>query len=77
MYNGPQDESGIVNRTSGINFALGISGIGHTNTKKLKLQQCPGCEDTLLEESAKYIVKSGRYAHKNDRKGRGIISWFW
>ena len=39
MYNGPQDVSGNVNGMSGINFALGISGIGHTNIKKLKFQQ--------------------------------------
>ena len=52
MYNGPWDVSGIVNRTSDINFALGISGIGHTNIKKLNFPQCPGCEETLLEESA-------------------------
>ena len=37
MYNGPQDVSGIVNGMSGINFALGISGIGHTNIGKLIL----------------------------------------
>ena len=39
MYNGYQDVSRIVNGTSGINFALGISGIGHTNIKKLNFQQ--------------------------------------
>ena len=78
MYNGPQDVSGNVNGMSGINFALGVFGIGPTNIKKLKFQQCPGCEETLLEESALiYIIKSRRYAHQNDRKDRGIISWFW
>ena len=49
MYNGPWGVSRIVNRTRDINFALGISGIGHANIKKLKFQQCPGCEETLLE----------------------------
>ena len=52
MYKGPQDVSGNVNGMPRINFALGFSGIGHTNIKKLKVQQCPGCEETLLEESA-------------------------
>ena len=52
MYNGPWDVSGNVNGMSVINFALGIFGIGHTNLKKLKFQQCPGCEEILLEESA-------------------------
>ena len=51
MYNGLQDVSGHVNGMSGIKFTLGISGIGHTSIKKLKFQQCPGCEETLLEES--------------------------
>ena len=53
MYNGPQDVSGNVDELSGINFALGISGIGHTNIKKLKCQQCPQISTTLLEESAR------------------------
>ena len=75
MYNGPQDVSGDVDGTCGINFALGISGICDMNIKKLKFLQCPGCEETLLEESALiYIIKSGRYAHQNDRKDLGIIS---
>ena len=52
MYNGPRDVSGNVNWMSGINPASGISGIGHTNIKKLKFKQCPGFEETLLEESA-------------------------
>ena len=39
MYNGPQDVSGIVNRTSDINFALGISRNEHTNVGKLIFQQ--------------------------------------
>ena len=72
MYSGPQDVSGNVNGMSGINFASGISGIGHTNIKKLKFQQCPGCEETLLEESALiYIIKSGRYAHQNTARTVG------
>ena len=52
MYNGPQDVSGNVNRTSDTNFALGISGIGHRNIQKLTFQQCPQMSTTLLEESA-------------------------
>ena len=48
MYNGPQDVSGNVNGMSGIKFALGNSGVGHTSIKKLKFQQCPGCEKTLI-----------------------------
>ena len=40
MYNGPQDVSGIVNRTSDINFALGISRNEHTNVGKLIFQHC-------------------------------------
>ena len=47
MYNGPQDVSGYVNGMSGIDFASGISGIGHKNIKKLRFQQCPGCEDQI------------------------------
>ena len=39
MYNRPWDVSGIVNRPSGINFALGISRNGHTNNGKLIFQQ--------------------------------------
>ena len=39
MYNGPQDVSGIVNRTSDINFALGISRNEYTNVGKLIFQQ--------------------------------------
>ena len=76
MHNGPQDVSGNVNGMSGINFALGISGIGHTNIKKLKFQQCPGCEETLLEESALIYYQIRTSAHQNDRKDRGIILWF-
>ena len=52
MYNGPQDVSGNANGMFGITFTLGISGIGHTNINKLNFQQCPGCEETLLQESA-------------------------
>ena len=39
MYNRPQDVSRIVNRPSGINFALGISRDGNTNNGKLIFQQ--------------------------------------
>ena len=39
MYFGPWDVSGIVNRTSDINFALGISRNDHTNIGKLIFQQ--------------------------------------
>ena len=39
MYLGPWDVSGIVNRTSDINFALGISRNDNTNVGKLIFQQ--------------------------------------
>ena len=39
MYFGPWDVSGIVNRTSDINFALGISRNDNTNIGKLIFQQ--------------------------------------
>ena len=76
MCNGPQDASGNVDGMSGINLALGISGIGHTNMQKLKFQQCPGCGATLLEESALIYHRIRTLCTpKNDRKDRGIISW--
>ena len=76
MYNGPQDVSRKVNKPSDINFALGISGIGHTNIKKLKFQQCPRFSTTLLEEPALIYYQIRTSAHQNDRKDRGIILWF-
>ena len=39
MYNRPWDVSGIINRPSGIKFALGISRNGHANKGKLIFQQ--------------------------------------
>ena len=39
MYFGPWDVSGVVNRTSDINFALGISRNDHTNIGKLTFLQ--------------------------------------
>ena len=76
MYNGPWEVSRIVDGMSGINFALGISGIGHTNIEKLKFQQCPQFSTTLLEESALIYYQIRTSAHQNDRKDRGIILWF-
>ena len=73
MYNGPWDVSGIVNGMSDISFALGISGTGHTNIKKLTFQQCPQIPATLLEESARIYYQIRTSTHRNDRKDRGII----
>ena len=39
MPNKPQDVFRIVDGMPGIKFALGNSGIGHTEIKKLKFQQ--------------------------------------
>ena len=39
LYNGPQDVSGIINKPSGINFALEISRNCHTNNVELIFQQ--------------------------------------
>ena len=75
MYNGPWDVSGIVNRSSDINFALGTYGICQPNIRKLKFQQCPQNSTTLLEESALTYYQIRTSAHKNDRKDRGITLW--
>ena len=53
MYNGPQDVSGVVNRTSDINFALGISKNEHTNVGKLKIQQF----STILNKNVLNVYK--------------------
>ena len=74
MYNGPWGVSGIVNRTYGINLALGISGIAHTNIKKLKCYNA--LTTTLLEESALIYYQIQTSAHQNDREDHGIILWF-
>ena len=65
--------SGNVNGMPGINLALAISGIGHTNIKKLKLQECPQFSTTRLEETALLYYQIRTSAHHNDRKDRGII----
>ena len=47
MYNGPQDVSENVDGMSGIKFALGFSGIGHTNIKDLNF-------NSFINEYTKY-----------------------
>ena len=53
MYFGPLDVSGIVHRTSDINFALGISRNRHTNIGKLIFQQCPTLKENVLNKLTK------------------------
>ena len=69
MYNGPQEVSGIVNRTSDINFAIGISRNDNTNVGKLIFQQfrfflteCLKCVWIKLQR-----VQSTKYRSRPDK----------
>ena len=48
MYDGPQSVSGIVDRTSDMNFALGISRNDYTNVRKLIFQQISTVVNKIL-----------------------------
>ena len=57
MYNGPWDVSEIVNRTSDINFALGISLNDHTNIGKFIFRQFSTIPDKMFKMCINKLAK--------------------
>ena len=57
MYFGPWDVSGIVNRTSDINFASGISRNDYTNIGKLVSQQLSTISNKMFKMFINKLTK--------------------